>query len=315
MRGIKIVILLFSAAIIMSAGFAFAVDDNSGIIVGLKILGNDVTPPSNVSNLAATPGNNIIDLTWTNPGDADFMGVRIVKREDHYPLNEIDGEIIEAGLVSSYRDAAVVNGTRYYYAVFAYDTSHNYASGVLISEIPAVQETPATPTEPTPTPENEAGQESEEAVTRRIEEIKNLPEPTEINLTDINYYTILPDGLLELDKEENQGVRIYRGSEILISFDINLLADDLYYIEIILNSSHYLMSRDAYEKLMQTTLTVPQVLGDYDIIYLFHYNDGSEKAITGRITTVPYGYIYEESTTFWPFAGKKNRRVKESDIW
>ncbi|OGD62375.1 hypothetical protein A2215_02960 [Candidatus Berkelbacteria bacterium RIFOXYA2_FULL_43_10] len=314
MRGIKIVILLFSAAIIMSAGFAFAVDDNSGIIVGLKILGNDVTPPSNVSNLAATPGNNIIDLTWTNPGDADFMGVRIVKREDHYPLNEIDGEIIEAGLVSSYRDAAVVNGTRYYYAVFAYDTSHNYASGVLISEIPAVQETPATPTEPTPTPENEAGQESEEAVTRRIEEIKNLPEPTEINLTDINYYTILPDGLLELDKEENQGVRIYRGSEILISFDINLLADDLYYIEIILNSSHYLMSRDAYEKLMQTTLTVPQVLGDYDIIYLFHYNDGSEKAITGRITTVPYGYIYEESTTFWPFAGKKNRRVKEAVV-
>ena len=65
---------------------------------------------------------------------------------------------------------------------------------------------------------------------------------------------------------------------------------------------------------MQTTLTVPQVLGDYDIIYLFHYNDGSEKAITGRITTVPYGYIYEESTTFWPFAGKKNRRVKEAVV-
>jgi hypothetical protein len=309
MRGVKLAVLSFAVAITAFAGVAYAA--STGVIVGLKILGSDTTPPSNVSNLTATPGDSYIDLNWTNPGDADFAGVRIVKREDHYPVNEIDGEIIEAGLVTTYHDSAVINGTRYYYTVFAYDNSHNYASGVIISEVPQAG---STPSEPATTPtggESEVSSGSASTSGRNAaKEYENLTSPAEINSGDLHYYSILPKGLLELHKDQIQSIRVYRESEVLVSFDVNLLPENLDYLEVVLNSSHYLMREDAYGETMQLTFTAPKVLGDYDIVYIFHYLDSSEKALSGKLTVVPYGYIYEESTTFWPFAGKRNKRVE-----
>lgn len=38
----------------------------------------DTTPPSDVSNLAATPGNNQITLTWTDPSDTDLSEILIL---------------------------------------------------------------------------------------------------------------------------------------------------------------------------------------------------------------------------------------------
>src|SRR5690606_8513413 len=40
----------------------------------------DTTPPGNVVNLVATPGDAQVMLTWTNPASADFQGVRLVRK-------------------------------------------------------------------------------------------------------------------------------------------------------------------------------------------------------------------------------------------
>ncbi|MBU2613348.1 carboxypeptidase regulatory-like domain-containing protein [Patescibacteria group bacterium] len=107
----------------------------------------DQTPPANVMSFTAVGGVMIVTLTWTLPSDPDLAGVRIMRKQGTYPTGPMDGNLIFSGMATSTVDIAVVAGTTYYYAAFAYDTAENYASGALAQ---------ATPTAPPPTPENTA---------------------------------------------------------------------------------------------------------------------------------------------------------------
>ncbi len=112
----------------------------------------DVTPPANVSNFTATPGDGAVTLDWNLPPDPDFAGTRIVRKEGGYPTGPNDGTVIYEGAGNTFLDLGLTNGTIYYYAAYAYDTHNNFASGALANakpEGPIV--TPPTSTPPTPT--------------------------------------------------------------------------------------------------------------------------------------------------------------------
>ncbi len=111
----------------------------------------DTIPPANVINLALVAGDGTITLSWSNPTDVDLAGVKILRKLSGFPTNPTDGTVIFTGSASSYLDSGLANGTMYYYGVFAYDTSNNFASGAIASGAP-IAPTPIVPPPETPLP-------------------------------------------------------------------------------------------------------------------------------------------------------------------
>jgi hypothetical protein len=96
----------------------------------------DFTPPANVSDFSAEPGDKQIKLSWKNPSDADFEGVRIVRSTNFYPENPQGGILVYDGNGESFLDEGLENGVRYYYTAFTYDRAKNYSSGAIVSGVP-----------------------------------------------------------------------------------------------------------------------------------------------------------------------------------
>ena len=123
---------------------------------------------------AVTPSDNRVTLNWTNPGDADFSGILIL-RNTHTITDaptfgqeySVDGsnsplppygprpkaintsDVVYIGNGTQFIDGdpcgtnKLVNSTTtYYYKVFSYDNLLNYSAGV---------QTSATPVDTTPT--------------------------------------------------------------------------------------------------------------------------------------------------------------------
>lgn len=95
-------------------------------------------PPSDVSNFATTSGlTGEINLAWVNPVDADFAGVRILRRDDgFFPTDENDGIVVFDGLATSHTDTGLTNSVIYNYTIFAYDGTPNFSNGVKDSTLP-----------------------------------------------------------------------------------------------------------------------------------------------------------------------------------
>jgi hypothetical protein len=100
---------------------------------------SDIIPPAEVSGLTATPGDGQVALSWTNPDDADFAGVRILRKEGGYPANPTDGTMVYDGLAGSCVDTGLTNGTTYYYAAFSYDEVPNYSAGATVTATPVAE--------------------------------------------------------------------------------------------------------------------------------------------------------------------------------
>ena len=105
---------------------------------------SDITPPGDPQNFTAAAGNQQIMLSWTNPPDADFVGVRIRYRTDQYPANINDGTLLGdfTGRPSIKMSALVQglqNGVTYYFSASSYDFSGNYQSTAHASATPANQ--------------------------------------------------------------------------------------------------------------------------------------------------------------------------------
>lgn len=96
----------------------------------------DVVPPTNVSNLQAVAGDTAVGLSWVLPTDPDLAGVYVVRNPAGYPVNVQDGLLIYTGGATSFTDSGLINGTTYYYGVYAFDTSGNIASGSLTNATP-----------------------------------------------------------------------------------------------------------------------------------------------------------------------------------
>ncbi len=113
----------------------------TGAVVGTQ---NDTTPPGNVTNLSATPGEGEIALAWTNPGAGDFAGVRIKRSTVSPPSSPTSGTTVYEGTGTSYTDTGLTEHVTYYYTVFSKDGVPNWSSGVSISEAPVDLTAPAS---------------------------------------------------------------------------------------------------------------------------------------------------------------------------
>ncbi len=108
----------------------------------------DTIPPSPVSNLTFEAQDSLIILRWTNPGDMDYEGTRLLFRNDRFPADTNDGTVIFDSLRepnspdSCYHKGLPGDSTHFYYAVYAYDNSNNFSSPALISGISASDTTP-----------------------------------------------------------------------------------------------------------------------------------------------------------------------------
>ncbi len=102
----------------------------------------DTTPPMDVSEFNAEPKIRAVQLTWTNPPDPDFMGVRIRFRTDgSFPANSQDGELVgdftgQPLDKGKYVHTGLSKGTTYYYSAFSYDAYGNYSHTVFAQATP-----------------------------------------------------------------------------------------------------------------------------------------------------------------------------------
>jgi len=99
-----------------------------------------------ISNLMATPSQNLIEIVWENPDIPQFSGVMFVKEENgpigiiptdgiNYQIGELIGphEVVCVTSSESFIDNNVQEGNTYYYKGFSYNQNYEYSSGVQVS--------------------------------------------------------------------------------------------------------------------------------------------------------------------------------------
>jgi len=104
-----------------------------------------------VSAFTATPGDTQNSLSWTNPTDSDFAGVKIMFKTTGYPTSQTDGTQVYDGMGTSTVHTGLTNGVTYYYKAFTYDEVNNYSSGAQASATPYLPNPPGAPTVTAPT--------------------------------------------------------------------------------------------------------------------------------------------------------------------
>ncbi|AFM13892.1 beta strand repeat-containing protein [Turneriella parva] len=103
----------------------------------------DNTPPANVTGFTVQPALGRLVLSWTNPADSDFAGVRILRKTTNDITDQSDATATVAcsGNLATPQatcnDTGLTDGTTYYYKIFTYDAVPNYNSGVNGSGTPA----------------------------------------------------------------------------------------------------------------------------------------------------------------------------------
>ncbi|MGN6325271.1 pectinesterase family protein [Pseudolysinimonas sp.] len=106
----------------------------------------DVTPTGPVTGLTATTGDATATLSWTAPTDADLAGYAIYRAAGSGVTPSPATLVARVGLVSSFVDAGLVNGSTYTWAVVALDAVGNRAGATTVTATPADTTPPAAPT-------------------------------------------------------------------------------------------------------------------------------------------------------------------------
>ncbi|MFA6227794.1 MAG: carboxypeptidase-like regulatory domain-containing protein [Patescibacteria group bacterium] len=145
----------------------FAYDSSGNFASGASISGvpagfpttTPTSTPSAVTDLSIIEGDSILTLFWRNPSEPDFSGVNVRRSTLGYP-SLTSGVVIYSGLGAPIPDGRVslanpglVNGTRYYYSIFSFNSFGFYSAGASISGVPFSTSTTTPPvTPPTTTP-------------------------------------------------------------------------------------------------------------------------------------------------------------------
>ena len=93
----------------------------------------DRTPPSDVNDLVAIPGDGLVTLRWTTPNAADFDHVVITRS---LTTAGAAPTTVYSGKDTSFADTGVENGIEYRYVVAAVDKAGNRSGGVVVVALP-----------------------------------------------------------------------------------------------------------------------------------------------------------------------------------
>jgi hypothetical protein len=107
---------------------------------GTPTTAGDTTPPAEVIGLSITDPQtgNQLDLSWTNPGDSDFAGVKISRATGGTAPGDCTVELADVSApTSSYNDTTgLTDGQQYSYRLCTYDEVPNLSSGATGSQTP-----------------------------------------------------------------------------------------------------------------------------------------------------------------------------------
>jgi Calx-beta domain len=93
----------------------------------------DRTPPGEVTNVRITPGNKTITLTWTNPRDADFQRVVVMRTGAGKAVQNL---AVYDGGGRAFTDRGLRNGSLYRYRISTFDRAGNGSAGVPVAALP-----------------------------------------------------------------------------------------------------------------------------------------------------------------------------------
>ncbi|MFH1522843.1 MAG: hypothetical protein ABIE43_03420 [Patescibacteria group bacterium] len=273
----------------------------------------DEIAPSNVKNFEAIADENKILLKWTNPDDKDFIGVKILRSEEFYPQNIIEGKEIYNGSGEFTIDEDVIPDKRYYYTNFAYDNDGNYSSGAIASAIiylllkPGDEEILPLPLAPPAPPE----------------------EIMEINFVDFEFY--VANNTIKIINKNNT-FPLLPGTILRISTDKNKYPDVLKSIIITLapnstfekkeerakEAKSYLLRIDENKEYYTTNFTVPAKIEDYDLyIYFLNYNYSRIAETSGLVNIKEFGKIisadFRNKLTKYVLAAEEN--ISETPVY
>ncbi|MEY4744552.1 MAG: hypothetical protein RL272_497 [Candidatus Parcubacteria bacterium] len=101
----------------------------------------DNLSPADVAGASGAPGDAQVSLSWTNPADADFSNVIVLRNTAAITDAPVEGSaptvgssigtsiVRYTGSAAAFVDTGLANGTNYYYKIFSKDTSGNYSVG------------------------------------------------------------------------------------------------------------------------------------------------------------------------------------------
>lgn len=252
---------------------------------------SDVTPPTNVSNLTATPGDTIVTLNWTVPPDPDFAGTKIMRKTGGYPAGPFDGTQVFSGPGTSVVDTGLTNGTTYYYGAYAYDSSGNFASGALANATPSgpppppaattTPPIPPPPPPPTPTP---------------------TPTPTPLPPTgpgatgNVVAYYYGSGGTIQLVPDASGRIGILAGSAVLVSVPVAGLGNIPSTVTIQVGGSLYSLAKNADGTSYSGTFTAPPP-GTYAATVTVTFQNNTFGQAVNTLYSQPSGVVVEETLT------------------
>ncbi|MGA1931574.1 M14 family zinc carboxypeptidase [Arcobacter sp. YIC-464] len=89
-------------------------------------------PLAQVKNARLFEDNGKVKLTWENPVDIDFVGVKVIKNPFRAPYSSQDGQKLYAGKDEyTYDDFGAMDIDKYY-AIFTYDDVPNYSQPIIL---------------------------------------------------------------------------------------------------------------------------------------------------------------------------------------
>ncbi len=109
----------------------YAMDKSLNVADGVTVIAtpvdtSDKTAPADVTGLTITASNGNAVLTWTNPSDSDFAGLKISMSP---AAGTLSNPVILDKSVSTLTVNGLTNGTEYTFTVQSFDNSLNFASG------------------------------------------------------------------------------------------------------------------------------------------------------------------------------------------
>lgn len=120
-----------TSGLVNAQTYTYTVYPKNAIGIGPKgfaaVVAGDTVAPETVKNISITTSDNATNpdaiLTWTNPSDADFNQLKILRKEgiNATAANDTDGTLVYNDTGISYTDNGLQNGLAYTYTFFASD--------------------------------------------------------------------------------------------------------------------------------------------------------------------------------------------------
>jgi chitodextrinase len=267
--------------------------------VGNSAYSEDITctteadlPPANVT-LAVTSACGANTLSWVLPSDPDLIGVRVVYLTDGYPTDPFDGTLLYNALGTSFTHSGLSGAATYYYGVFAYDESGNFASGALAA---------ATPSCP-PAEEEAVPPSAEEEIVPPAEEVPVVG----ARLDESAIVLYVSGGTIRLGEVADSAYRLLLTQPFIVSLLAAELAEQIESAQFAFNGGLYNLSPATTAQIEAGELVGPitqyvfgslaileaPAAGSYPSSITVNYVDGTSQTFNITIEVAPFGYVFE----------------------